>query len=181
MNFASILSTTHSTIVKGGDNDAAVKAAYVALKGSKQTLATLLAQEREHGNVKRGVETAYRALVGSMRAILVSNALDVTSASVVRDAIRFNVWLDEGYKVALVNSKTDGVSDLSEAQITVYDRVAKRISRLAKDIVGETKPTPEVVPVVIPRALRASMKASTLDAGVDFKVALAALKSIYGK
>jgi hypothetical protein len=178
MNFAHILSATHSTIVKGGDDNAAVLAGYAVVKAGKQTLASLLAQEREHGAVKRGVETAYRALVGSMRAVLVSNKLDVTSTSVVRDAIRFNVWLDEGFKVALVNSKA---APLAKAELDTYNRVAQRISRLARDIVGETKPTPEVVPVVIPRALRATLKASTVDAGVEFKVALAALKAVYGK
>jgi hypothetical protein len=178
MNFASILSVTHSVIAKGGDDNTAVLSAYSTLKQGKQTLASLLALEREHAGVKRGVETAYRSLVGSMRNVLQSNALDVTSTSAVRDAIRFNVWLDEGYKVALVNSKA---TPLAKAELDTYNRVSQRLSRLARDIVGETKPTPEVVPVVIPRALRASMKASTLDAGVDFKVALAALKSIYGK
>lgn len=176
MNFASILTSTHSVIAKGGDDNAAVLAGYAVIKGSKATLASLLAQEREHAGVKRGVETAYRALVGSMRAVLISNALDVTSSAIVRDAIRFNVWLDEGYKVALVNSKA---APLAAAELDTYNRVSKRISRLAKDIVGETKPTPEIVPVVIPRALRAAMKDAT--EGVDYKVALATLKAIYGK
>jgi len=178
MNFSRTLNVTHSTIVKGGSDDDAARAAFTALKKSGATLASLLKQDREHTDVTRSVSAAYRSLVASMRAVLVGNALDVTSASVVRDAIRFNVWLDEGFKAPLVNGKA---APLNATELKKYNEVSQRISRLARDIVGETKPMPEVVKVVVPRALRATVKAATLDAGVDYKVALATLKAVYGK
>ena len=183
MNFAKLLTTTHTVIKTGGDDTSAAKAGFAALKGSKITLASLLKQDREHTELERSVSAAYRALVASMRAVVIGCGVDATSYKVVCKAIAQSVWEDEGHKTPLVNSKTDGEPDLTAADIKVYNNVKKRIERLARGIVGETAPLSQVVKpaTVIPRALRASLKASTVDAGVDYKVALAALKAVYGK
>jgi uncharacterized membrane protein YdfJ with MMPL/SSD domain len=135
------------------------------------TIAELLREERAGARVATAVSAAYRSLVAGMRAIVESDGVDVTDAQAVRHAIRDDVWTDEGHAVRMVQSKTE---PLSEADKREYDRVSKRISRLARDIVAAPKIAPQKTTVRVPKDVQAAIDA--LLANHDAKVIREALK-----
>jgi hypothetical protein len=187
LDFTSILSVTHSAIVKGADRDHAAAVAFPVIIKSGATLADLLREERAGERVKLGVAAAYRALVGGMRAIVVHDGVDVTDAQAVRHAIRDEVWADEGHAVRLENRKAQPATEkapavvaLTPAELKVYQNVSARISRLARDIVDAPKLAPQKVAVPVKRATKAAIKALA-EAGITKAELLAAIADVYAK
>jgi len=164
LDFTSILSVTHASIVKGNDIDTAARASFPVVIKSCATLADLLREERAGEQVKRGIAAAYRALVAGMRAIVVHDGVDVTDAQAVRHAIRDEVWTDEGHAERMVQSKAE---PLDADSLREYQRVSKRISRLAKDIVDAPVIAAEKVAPRVPKAAQAAMDAFLAAYGKD--------------
>jgi hypothetical protein len=171
LNFNNILSSTHAAVAAGADIDSAARAAFPVIVKSGCTIAELLREERAGQRVATAVSAAYRSLVAGMRAIVESDGVDTTDAQAVRHAIRDDVWTDEGHAVRLVVSKAE---PLSEADKREYDRVSKRISRLARDIVAAPKIATEKTTVRVPKDVQAAIDA--LLANHDAKVIREALK-----
>ena len=162
LDFTSILSVAHTAIVKGADIDSAARAAFPVIVKSGCTIAELLREERAGQRVATAVSAAYRSLVAGMRAIVESDGVDTTDAQAVRHAIRDDVWVDEGHAVRLVVSKAEPLSDSDKRE---YDRVSKRISRLARDIVAAPKIATEKTAPRVPKAAQAEMDAFLVKYG----------------
>ena len=171
LDFTSILSVAHTAIAQGNDVDTAARAAFPVIVKSGCTIAELLREERAGQRVATAVSAAYRSLVAGMRAIVESDGVDTTDAQAVRHAIRDDVWVDEGHAVRLVVSKAEPLSDSDKRE---YDRVSKRISRLARDIVAAPKLAPQKTTVRVPKDVQAAIDA--LLANHDAKVIREALK-----
>jgi hypothetical protein len=173
LDFNNILSSTHAAISAGKTQDDAARAAFPVVIKSGATIAELLREERAGQRVATAVSAAYRTLVAGMRVIVAHDGVDVTDAQAVRHAIRDEVWTDEGHAVRMVQSKAEPLSDSDKRE---YDRVSKRISRLARDIVAAPVIAAEKTSVRVPKALQAAIDA--LAAQYDAKTMREAIKRI---
>jgi hypothetical protein len=185
LDFTTILSVTHSAVVKGADRDHAAAVAFPVILKAGATLADLLREERAGEKVKLGVVAAYRALIGGMRAICLHDGVDITDAQAVRHAIRDDVWTDEGHAVRLEHRKAKPATKTEPAIVALtddekreYDRIAKRISRLARDIVDAPKVMPEKAKVRVPADAAAAIKALK-EAGVTKAQMMEAIKRAF--
>jgi 3-polyprenyl-4-hydroxybenzoate decarboxylase len=147
MNFANILTATHAAIVDGADRDHAACNAFPVLVKAGATIASLLRAEREGERVASAVVAARRTLIAGLRVILADNGIDTKSNKAVAEALRDNVWKDEGIK------RIESVKDASDEDKTTYNRIAKRLGRLARDIVDAPKEAPNKAAVRVPSAI----------------------------
>jgi hypothetical protein len=187
LDFSSVLAVTLAAVGKGADRDTAARAAYPVIYKAGVTLPELLREERAGEKVKLGVSAAYRALVAGMRSLLEHGGTDITDAQAVRHAIRDDVWLDEGHAVRLEHRKAKPATKTEPAIVALtddekreYDRIAKRISRLARDVVDAPKVAPQKVATPVKRTTKAAIKALA-EAGITKAELLAAIADVYAK
>lgn len=162
MNFASILSATHSVIVTGASVETAARHAFPVITQGKATVESLLADDRASAATGQALAAANVTIAAGLRVLLKSEGVDITSTKPVRDALRERVWKDEGHTMPEAGSAKpeDGSKERK-----VYDRVAQRLSRLAKAIVSAEHIAPERAPVKVPRALQSSIDALIAEHG----------------
>jgi len=153
MNFATILTATHTAI---GDDvthashasiERTARAAFPVLVKAGATIASLLRAEREGERVASAVVAARRTLIAGLRVILADSGIDTTSNKAVRAALVDSVWADERI------TRIESVKDISAAELTTYNRISQRISRLARDIVDAPKAAPNKAAVRVPSAI----------------------------
>ncbi len=162
MNFAHILNATHTAIVKGADVDAAARAAFPVIANVKVNIETLLADDRASALTGQALAAANVTIAAGLRAILAADGVDVNNGKAVRDALRPEVWADEGQTMPEAGSaKPD---EGTEARAT-YDRIAQRVSRLAVRVVAAPKAAPQKVAVRVPKAVQTSIDALIAEHG----------------
>lgn len=154
MNYANILTSTHAAIATGADTDKAARAGFRVIAQAKATVESLLAADRESMVTQRAVDAAGVTIAAGLRVLLASEGVDTASTKPVRDALRERVWKDEG---ATMPEAGSAKPEDGSAERKVYDRVAQRLSRLAKAIVGAEHVAPERVAVKVPRAAQSSI------------------------
>lgn len=162
INFTDILSATHTAIVNGKDTDTAARAGFRVITQAKATVESLLADDRASAATGQALAAANVTIAAGLRVLLKSEGVDVSSTKPVRDALRERVWKDEGHAMPEAGSAKpeDGSKERK-----VYDRVAQRLSRLAKAIVGAERIAPQRVAVKVPRALQSSIDALIAEHG----------------
>jgi hypothetical protein len=151
IDFAAILSATHTAVIHNADTTAVAKACFTLHAKHGSTIEEILAMDRAAQGMRKacdGMDTGHAA---SLRTILQSEGVDVTKRSAVSAALAAEVWLDsakdnDAQKLARTEPgaiiKPDSKKGLSEAALTYYNKIAQRIGRLAKGVVGKDADAP---------------------------------------
>jgi len=154
IDYNAIFGKTHAAIEGGATHAAAVKEAAPALRGGSLTEQITLFLKGE--TMKDGISAAQEAAALQVRSLLKKQRVDVDVRADVANALRSEVWAHYGHAEPV--AKADDKA--------LYDRVAKRLGRLVRAVLGEKAAQTVAKQVRVPRVVQSSIDALIAEHGV---------------